>query len=860
MKKGLSTIISVMLVLLIAVATTVLVIMWLPRLTFKIFNIESSFNQSYVRSRACLSLENVDTIGKTLTIKNCGKITLGDFNFYIDENKLSLYLEKLDPQESVTINYVENLTQGEHYFYITSDYAETPVITFSYVTPPLLCDFYIYQSNMTNTYSINQNNKIYCLAENIYISGKNAINFASGVQNSTLECQDYNIDGNDASNTNGVYLTGSFNTIKNCYITDFYTGIYLQNGPSNNILNNIVYNNSYSIYIDSSSNNILTNNTFTKFYNDGFVISNSNNNTITGGSINSDCYDYYLQGAGTTNNFTSTNFTQRSIYFDDSTSWFNYNNETTGNIWLKTSVSAQAAINPRKLLNWNQTLIKWNDTASTSITATYNITGLLTNTNYNIYNNSILVYTLISNFNGEINFTINLPASQEHEIRVERFDGVLWFRFNEGSGVNVFDISAYHNDGTYYGETFNDGILGDGTCVPGSGKCPSRVTGRYGNALQFDGSNDYVNLGNNSALNPRTNDFTISVWFKTNGTVDSLNDWTHDIYYKSKNNSNIGDGINFGLFGYLMTGYTGKATCYALNDNPFLVSSLRYDDSNWHFIVCSINRTGNAVLYVDGQVVDTKSSSGGTFPSSHDYNSIFNATIGSTNNGASRFNGTIDELRIYNRSLSQAEVQAEMNSSLPISRSIASYRFEESANYVNDTHIWVNGTYGPALSFDGANDHVNVSDSNSLDLTNNITIAVWIYSKSYSTFPRIVSKESGTASQPYALELNNTGHSVLFCLDTGSGEICSDSGANTILLNNWYYVVGTWNGNTKQIYINGTLKNSATQSGLMAASINNVIIGNNPSLNRQFNGTIDEVRIWNRTLSLAEIQAEMNKG
>jgi hypothetical protein len=79
---------------------------------------------------------------------------------------------------------------------------------------------------------------------------------------------------------------------------------------------------------------------------------------------------------------------------------------------------------------------------------------------------------------------------------------------------------------------------------------------------------------------------------------------------------------------------------------------------------------------------------------------------------------------------------------------------------------------------------------------------------------------------------------------------------NSIGSNKWSHVAGTWNGSTVKIYVNGQLMNSRNQNGTMNVTKNNVLIGNNPSKNRQFNGTIDEVKIWNKALSVDEIRNE----
>ncbi|MDI6826301.1 MAG: NosD domain-containing protein [Candidatus Aenigmarchaeota archaeon] len=337
---------------------------------------------------------------------------------------------------------------------------------FSFTTLPSYCDLAIPTDDAT--FTINQNNKYYCLSGNKQVSGKNAINFSSGVQNSTLDCLGYNLDGNDASGTTGVYLFQSQtnNTIKNCNITDFAGGIYLINYPSNNTLvNNVLTSNTRGIHlwlssnntlrdniansnsigiclsnwanyntlinntarfntisggikIDGSNNNTLINNTLHENSENVWIVS-SQNNTIEGGSIAfATTRDYYLQSADSTNLFQATNFTaSRRIYFDDATSWFNYRNDTLSSIWLKTNLSSAATIT-RKLINWNQSLMRWNDSSSVAVTARYNLTGLTPNKYYFVYNDSSPVQALKTDSNGELpSFTIYL--SSEHEIKVE---------------------------------------------------------------------------------------------------------------------------------------------------------------------------------------------------------------------------------------------------------------------------------------------------------------------------------------------------------------------------------------------------------------------------------------------------------
>jgi uncharacterized Zn-binding protein involved in type VI secretion len=268
----------------------------------------------------------------------------------------------------------------------------------------------------------------------------------------------------------------------------------------------------------------------------------------------------------------------------------------------------------------------------------------------------------------------------------------------------------------------------------------------------------------------------------------------------------------------------------------------------WYYVVGTWDGTSSKI-YING-VLKNSAALTGTMSATAN-----NVLIGSNPSNNRQFNGTIDEVRIWNRALSQTEIQSEMQSSMLLSRPIATWSFEESSgNQISDNHIRLSGKTGSAISFDGSNDYIRIKDNSSLDLTNAITLSAWIYPTSWpSTYPRIVSKEVTNTAAPYALELDNSGKRALLCLFIGTSESCVDSGVNSISLKQWYYVVGTWDGTSSKIYINGVLKNSAALTGTMSATANNITIGSNPSNNRQFAGIIDGVKIYNYALTGSDI-------
>ncbi len=174
-----------------------------------------------------------------------------------------------------------------------------------------------------------------------------------------------------------------------------------------------------------------------------------------------------------------------------------------------------------------------------------------------------------------------------------------------------------------------------------------------------------------------------------------------------------------------------------------------------------------------------------------------------------------------------------------------------------------------ALSFAFANrNHVNCGNDASLQLTGNtITLEAWIKVSAWgSTYTRapIISKAKNTGFGGYELRCGGSGQ-VSFNLGMGTkwSEILSP--LNSLTLNRWYHVCGTYNGSTIQLYINGNLVTSGSNSGNLANSSYNLLIGaNNDYLNpaspadaRYFSGDIDEVRIWSVARTQTEIQSSM---
>ncbi len=182
---------------------------------------------------------------------------------------------------------------------------------------------------------------------------------------------------------------------------------------------------------------------------------------------------------------------------------------------------------------------------------------------------------------------------------------------------------------------------------------------------------------------------------------------------------------------------------------------------------------------------------------------------------------------------------------------------------------WVpGGKLGSALDFNGTTSVVTTSAVPWVNNMARFSISAWIYPRSLGegNHGRIIGKSAGTDISSFGWMLNMTNdvsNSLTFTMDFNSSHLSIVSSANAYSLNSWTHVALTWDGTpagtSVKLYINGyeaTTSYSASGSGARADdSANIVMIGNNPANSRTFDGYLDEVRIYNRVLSAAEIRA-----
>ena len=162
---------------------------------------------------------------------------------------------------------------------------------------------------------------------------------------------------------------------------------------------------------------------------------------------------------------------------------------------------------------------------------------------------------------------------------------------------------------------------------------------------------------------------------------------------------------------------------------------------------------------------------------------------------------------------------------------------------------WAAGKLGGGLDFAAGSHIVNCGNDASLDITGQLTLAAWVNYDSISGYPRIVEKSTGTALDPYGITLRNDGD-VVFGVGTQEWTVDTNLAANQ-----WHHVAATYDGSTLRVYADGVEAGSTAATSSLYSTTRDVHIGNADSLNRGLDGTLDEVRIYDKALSAEGVKA-----
>ncbi len=565
-----------------------------------------------------------------------------------------------------------------------------------------------------------------------------------------------------------------------------------------------------------------------------------------------------------------------------------------------------------------------------------NTTDLSNDTNQNLTANAVhfdddsdgvkIIYNWL--LNGSSQLLLNTP-----------FEGD-----NENEAINTTDY-AYYNNGSVYGATWDPSTGFDGN-------------GSY----DFNGSTDWINFSDNTRYEP-TENFSIEVWVNPSGNGSSTGSGGEPRSIISK-----GGGFSAGYSLELNTNEISTISFYTgSGGSSDIEGSLTAPDNVWTHVVAVYNGT-NASLWING-VLDTAIPRTGAF--TYDTSALEVGRATGTSGQEAYFNGSIDDLRIWNRSLTGEQILALFNNktnlivakettsgqnwtvdltphdgsaaggtnrsnqviTVPVSvaennppllgdidlsstdlsndtnqnisvssepsdadgdtvKTIYNWLLNTSsqlllnapfeANNENeainatDYAYWSNGSvYGATWSgtsgfdgngsydFNGSTDWINFSDNTRYEPTENFSIEVWVKpdgngsESSGGGVPRgILNKDAGfTAGYGLEISTNDLSTILFYTGSLGANDIESTGTAPD---NVWTHIVAVYNSTNASVWINGVLDTAIARTGAFTYGTGSLEVGRSTGTTNQenyFNGSMDELRIWNRSLSGEQILA-----
>ena len=179
---------------------------------------------------------------------------------------------------------------------------------------------------------------------------------------------------------------------------------------------------------------------------------------------------------------------------------------------------------------------------------------------------------------------------------------------------------------------------------------------------------------------------------------------------------------------------------------------------------------------------------------------------------------------------------------------------------------WAGGKYGSAANLNGGNGLINAGSRTTLDQLPQMTAMAWIYPRTAGQFTSgDLFNKRGSPASGWRFDISSSNLDLAFSVDH-STPLVAITATSAISLNSWNHVAAVWDGTSTaanvKIYVNGNevphrLDRDATGTRLIDSN-NDLIVGNNAAGDQTFDGLIDEARIYNRALTQAEIQADMN--
>jgi uncharacterized repeat protein (TIGR01451 family) len=408
----------------------------------------------------------------------------------------------------------------------------------------------------------------------------------------------------------------------------------------------------------------------------------------------------------------------------------------------------------------------------------------------------------------------------------------------------------------------------NGTLKPGA---TYDTVGEVGQTFKFDGVSGYVEVPDDAALR-MTGEMTIEFWLKRLSITGAYE------YLVEKGGVWNGGQQNYAL----QIHGSDNDICFTCNGVYRMAGVI--NDYAWHHVaVVAVNGQVNPTIYLDGAPQTISQSNGGSI---NLYPSTLPLHIGAQIDTSWKYysNTDIDELSIYNRALSQAEIQSIVNAGssgktlggpacyTPPSGLVSWWKGEWNANdSIGVNHgsfggSYVGGEVGQAFSIVNSSTYVTVPASSSLNVGtgNGLTIEGWI-NPADDTTGRPVFEYAGSNYGVHCwANFMTVGSLYVNIFDTAGVSHYFWTAGGLVTKNTFQHVAISYDhasGNC-QVFVNGQLKTTQPLGVFTPQTSWPLYFGSRPASlgGGNFNGTIDEASLYNRALSAAEILGIYNAG
>lgn len=389
-------------------------------------------------------------------------------------------------------------------------------------------------------------------------------------------------------------------------------------------------------------------------------------------------------------------------------------------------------------------------------------------------------------------------------------------------------------------------------------------------SIDFDGVNDYVDLGTglNSSLE-LGDSFSYSAWIKF-----SAGSTNRTIISSLQASGPKGTQLRVLSTEAIRIIFVQSGAVYKYVDSSVLAVD------TWHHVVATYdgsNTIGGINLYINGSLNNNSTGTSGTLTS---ITSVESLKIGKYSTSSNMYSGKIDEVGIWDVELDSDAVSALYNSGSPISLSSDSGDYDNSSDLIGWWRMGDGANYPivknqahfsqTVVDFDGADDYVDLGDSNTFSFGDGSTDSafsgsMWVYRDNASNHSLLSKMATSNREWNFYVYSNKL---TLALFDESANAYIGRRYNSALISGAWSHIAFTYNGNGTtggiKLYLNGSQVDDTNLSSGSYSAMENLTesakIGHDPVNSLYIDGMIDDVLITSTELSSSDITDIYNSG